>query len=172
LAFLWSFIEICIAFLLIFYNIYMYIYYFFLFLIDRGSETSSGVFRLRGTYGKTSHVSKFEITGGPTIIPPMYGSIQKFDSVVNKTATGAAGIMLKTVRSSAPKGIKKSTPVKSLNSFFDALISFSQIIVYPFKKLVLLFDRGMEIRNERETKPDDRKSLIEEYIKEYEQKKK
>ena len=45
------------------------------------------------------------------------------------------------------------------------------MLATPFKKLVLLFDRGAELRNQREAaKTEENKSLIDEYIKEYEKK--
>jgi hypothetical protein len=167
LEFLWSFIEIWIALFLIFYNAFMYVYYLFLFFIDRGTESSAGMFRIRGMPGKTSSIPKFEISRGPTTIPPQYGR-QAVASAAVKT-TGAAAPFT-SLRTSASAGIKKS-PIKVL---FASLVDFfkflARIVVAPFKKLVLLFDRGVELRKQREAEKDKSKSIIDDYIKEYEHK--
>ncbi len=175
LEFLWSFLEIWIAFFLIFYNAFMYVYYLFLFFIDRGAESSAGMFRLRGTYSGSSMMPKFEITRSPSTVPPQYGSqvvSKTAEAVVNKTA-GAAAQTLNAFRSggsAAARGMKQSR----IKDFFSVIVDFFKflggILVLPFKKLVLLFDRGKEIRNQREAGDDSSKSLIDEYIKEYEQK--
>jgi len=148
LEFLWSFLEIWIAFFLIFYNIYMYLYYLFLFLIDRGSETSAGYLHFRGSYGKVSYLSRREQSSGP-VVDHLYRPTAS-DRVLMRTR-GEAGNMLTAVRSTAPQGIKKS--------------------IFPFKKFIPLFDRGAE-REKRAAETDDSKSLIDEYIKEYEYRKK
>jgi hypothetical protein len=175
LEFIWSFLEIWIAFFLIFYNLYMYIYYLFLFLIDRGSETSAGYLRLRGSYSKASYLPKIELSSGPTAVPPLYGvtaNAGRAADPVRVKSMGRAGDMLTSVRSAAPQGIKKSIFIRFFNSLMNFFKPSAKIISLPFKKLILLFDRGMEQRKKRVTEPDDAKSLIDEYIKEYEYKKK
>lgn len=174
LEFLWSFLEIWIAFFLIFYNIFMYFYYLFLFFIDRGAESGTTMFRLRGSHSSSSNIPRFEVTKSPVTVPPMYGAGQAVTraagAVMTRTA-GAATQTLSALKSTADYGAKKS-PLKSLMSglvdFFSAL---GRMLILPFKKLVLFFDRGVELRKQREAASDKSKSLIDEYIKEYEQKK-
>jgi hypothetical protein len=170
LEFLWSFLEIWIAFFLIFYNAAMYVYYLFLFFIDRGTESSSGMFRLRGTYSKTSYMPKFEMTKSPTTIPGMYGGTARAaaDAAAAK-ASDAATQTLTSIRSAA-QGMKKSAIREFFSAVLDALKSFGSLLILPFKKLVLLFDRGANLRRQREEDSGESKSLINEYIKEYEQK--
>jgi hypothetical protein len=177
LEFLLSFLEIWIAFFLIFYNAFMYVYYLFLFFIDRGTESSTGYFRLRGTYSGSSTMPKFEMSRGPSTIPPQYGS-QKVgraaETVMAKTA-GAASQTITSVRSAGfgvARGVKKSTAKGFLSSLLDFFKYLGSIIAMPFKKLVLLFDRGAELRQQRASESEESKSLIDEYIKEYEQKRK
>lgn len=173
LEFLWSFIEIWMAFFLIFYNVFMYVYYLFLFLIDRGTESSSGMFRMRGIYTKPSSMPKFEVSRGATTVPPQYGrqAVGKVaDAVMNKTA-GAASQTFTSLRTSASAGIKKSAAKTFFSSMVDLFKSIGRIAAAPFKKLVLLFDRGAALRNQRGAEKDKSKSLIDEYIKEYEHKK-
>ncbi|MFA5519873.1 MAG: hypothetical protein WDA74_11520, partial [Spirochaetota bacterium] len=53
----WAFLDIWIAFFLIFANIFMYIYYLFLFLIDSGSEAAPpAAFSGRQKYQKSSKI--------------------------------------------------------------------------------------------------------------------
>jgi hypothetical protein len=174
--FLWSFLEIWIAFFLIFYNALMYVYYILLFFIDRGTESSTGLFSLRGTHGKVSTIPKFELTKGPSTVPGMYGSraVSAAAGTITAKTAMAASQTLASVRSAgtvASRGLKQS----AIKSFFGAVLDFfkslGRLIAAPFKKLVLMFDRGVALRNQREAESDKSKSLIDEYIKEYEQKK-
>ncbi len=173
--FLWSFLEIWIAFFLIFYNAVMYVYYLFLFFIDRGAESSAGMFKLRGTYSGTSTIPKFEITRSPSSVPPQYGSqavSKAAETVVAKTAEVATQTLnaFRSGGSPTARGMKQSRVKEFLSAVVDFFKFIGGLLALPFKKLVLLFDRGKEIRNQRETESDSSKSLIDEYIKEYEQK--
>ncbi|MBN2159472.1 MAG: hypothetical protein JW807_08760 [Spirochaetes bacterium] len=172
LEFLWSFLEIWIAFFLIFYNAFMYVYYLFLFLIDRGTESSTGYFRLRGTYSGSSAMPKFETTRGPIAIPPQYG--RAAETAMAKTAAAASKTVtsVKSAGFVAARGVKKSAIKGFFNSVVDFFRYLGELIAKPFKKLVLLFDRGAELRQHRAAQSDESKSLIDEYIKEYEQKRK
>src|SRR3990172_2501011 len=155
LEFLWSFLEIWIALFLIFYNAFMYVYYLFLFLIDRGTESGAGMFRIRGVHGKSSSMPKFEVSRGPTTVPPQYGrqAVSSAADAVIKT-TGAAAQTFTSLRTPASAGIRKSP----IGAFFSSLVDFfkflARIAVAPFKKLILLFDRGAELRRQRETEKD------------------
>jgi len=180
--FIWSFIEIWIAFFLIFYNAFMYVYYLFLFFIDRGAESSAGMFRLRGTYSGSSTIPKFEITRSPGTVPPQYGSqavtktaeavTKSAGAVASKTAEAATQTLnaFRSGGSAAARGMKSSWIKEASSAIVDFFRFVGGLMVLPFKKLVLLFDRGKEIRNQREAESDSSKSLIDEYIKEYEQK--
>ena len=121
LEFLWSFLEIWIAFFLIFYNAFMYVYYLILFFIDRGAETGAGYFRLRGTYAGTSAMPKFEMTRSPGTVPPQYGkqAVSRVAETVASTAAGAASQTFSSFRSSAARGIKKPAAKEFLSSLVD-----------------------------------------------------
>lgn len=173
--FVWSFIEIWIAFFLIFYNALMYVYYLFLFFIDRGAESSAGMFKLRGTYSGSSTMPKFEITRSPSTVPPQYGSqvvTKAAEAVASRTAEAATQTLnaFRSGGSAAARGMKSSRVREFLTAVVDFFKFVGGLLVLPFKKLVLLFDRGKDIRNQREAESDSSKSLIDEYIKEYEQK--
>ena len=174
LEFLWSFLEIWIAFFLIFYNAAMYVYYLFLFFIDRGTESSTGMFRLRGAYSKTSYMPKFEVTRVPSTVPGMYGGAARAAADAASAAaaktTETATQTLTSIRSAA-QGMKRSAVREFFSTLLDGLKALGSFILLPFKKLVLLFDRGAELRRQREEESGESKSLISEYIKEYEQKK-
>ncbi|TFH41094.1 MAG: hypothetical protein E4G96_06210 [Chrysiogenales bacterium] len=171
LEFILSFIEIWIAFFMIFYNAFMYVYYLFLFFIDRGTESSGSVFRIRGTYAGTSSIPKFELSRGSSTVPPMYGARQAVESLPKKAAD-AAMQSFSSLKSSPSRGIKKSFFRELANSMADIFQSLGRLIIAPFKKLVMLFDRGSEIRKLREEDTGKSKSLIDEYMKEYEGKRK
>lgn len=175
LEFLWSFLEIWIAFFLIFYNIAMYFYYLVLFFVDRSAESSTSMFRIRGSYSTSSNIPRFDISKAPLTVPPMYGGAAKAvtaaaGTVMNKTA-GAATQTLSSLKSTADYGAKKSFMKSILSGIIDIFRALGKALILPFKKLVLLFDRGVDLRKQREGDSDKSKSLIDEYIKEYEQKK-
>ncbi len=175
LEFAWSFIEIWLAFFMIFYNVYMYIYYFFLFLIDRGSETSAGYFRLRGTYSKVSYMPKIEITSAPRVSHPMYRATTKagtaVDSIMKKTAE-TAGVAITSLKPQVSHKVRKSFLKRFLDAFGNILIGLGRILTWPFKWFISLFGHGVESRNLIKTASGETKSLIDEYMKEYEHKKK
>src|SRR4030042_943447 len=137
LEFIWSFIEIWIAFFLIFYNAFMYVYYLFLFFIDRGAETSAGMFRIRGTYGKASYMPPFEVTKAPTTVPPMYSVSKTVGAAAEAAATRTAETAAQTltsIRSAAKEGMKRTAGKEFFNSTADFFKSLGAIIILPFKK--------------------------------------
>ena len=91
---------------------------------------------------------------------------------MTKTAEAATQTLnaFRSGGSAAARGIKQSRVKEFFSAFLDFFKFTGGLLVLPFKKLVLLFDRGKEIRNQREAESDSSKSLIDEYIKEYEQK--
>ncbi len=175
--FFFAFLEIWIAFFLIFYNIFMYIYYLTLFFIDRGTESSGSMIRWRGMRPMTTRAPTVKVSKGATTVPGMYGARKAAVSAAAKTAD-AAGATVETVRSFAKvKG--KGSFFRSVGDFFvDLFKDIGRIIAAPFKALVLFFEKIVQSRKEKETvsksgqEGGGKKSLIDEYIKEYEQKRK
>ncbi len=174
--FLFAFLEIWIAFFLIFYNIFMYIYYLFLFFIDRGTESSGSMLRWRGMRPMTTHAPSVSISRGATSVSGLYGVQKKAESAASKTAE-AAGSTVESVRSFASvKG--KGSFFRSIGDFFvDLFKGIGRVIAAPFKALILFIERIVQSRKEKASAAkagDDGagKSLIDEYIKEYEQKRK
>ncbi len=172
---LWAFLEIWIAFFLIFSNIFMYFYYLLLFLIDRGSEQGMPVIRLRKISGLPSSAPGIKISTAANPVPVMYGGA--------KAAASSAGTVLSSATATAAKALPSmkgspsgtgakvqifKTVMEALADFFTAL---SHIIVMPFKWVIGLFDRVKESR-EKEKVEEKPRSLIDEYLREYEKRKK
>ena len=169
---MWSFFEIWAAFFLVFYNIFMYIYYLILFIIDRGSEQSGPIFRFKKMPGTSLSAPTIKIPTGVNPIPAMYGGAR---AAVSSTASSAQ----QTISSLRPSGSgAKRNVFKTILEFVASLFEgIKNIIMMPFRFTAGLFDRVKSAREKERDKEKDvgsgqRKGLIDEYMKEYEHRKK
>lgn len=176
----WAFVDIWAAFFLIFINMFMYIYYFFLFIIDRGSESAppsplSG----RQKFQKKSKIPAFSITSGPNPVPAMYrvtqkaaGSAKTFTDTVDKGATAAVETVQKALPALKPSGGgSKINIVKSILDFIvDFFKAIKDIVVKPFIIIADFLSGRLKPVKESEGKSSEvgKTSLIDEYMKEYE----
>lgn len=190
----WAFVDIWVAFFLIFYNMIMYVYYLFLYAIDKGSESTPGYFR-KTRFGVSS-APRVSITDGPNPIPAMYRtSATSVKSTAVKTATttakaakaaSAAAIKTKERASSAItkttsaavdvismkpniKGKGKTPIIKTVLEFLqDFFASLWNVIKMPFKFIAKLIEPKPKATDEDKQKKQKGISLIDEYMKEYE----
>ena len=138
----WAFVDIWIAFFLIFINMFMYIYYFFLFIIDRGSESAPPApLTGRQKFQRKSKIPTVSITSGPNPIPAMYrvtqkaaGSAKTFTDSIDKGASAAVETAQKALPALKPSGGgSKINIVKSVLDFIvDFFKSVKDIVVKPF----------------------------------------
>lgn len=169
---LWAFLEIWIAFFLIFYNMLMYVYYLFLFVIDRGSESGESVFYTRRRISsKKTYIPSVEISNAPNPIPAMYGKFEDSASKAASAVSSAAG----SAASNIPRGtsgFKKSFFKSFFESLIDVLVNIKNVLKKPFILIAEFFSQRLKPVREEEKEESKTKSLIDEYMKEYEQKKK
>lgn len=168
---MWAFFEIWAAFFLVFYNIFMYIYYLILFVIDRGSEQSGPIFRFKKMPGTSLSAPSIKIPTGANPIPAMYGGAR---AAASSTASSAQ----QTISSLRPSGTgAKRNILKTVLEFFASLFEgIRTVVMAPFRFIAGLFDRAKAAREkerdkDREKGPDASKSLIDEYMKEYNRRK-
>ncbi len=175
---LWAFFDIWVAFYLIFYNFLMYIYYLLLFAIDRGAEESRYTFlfwkRIPRSISRTPEV---KISSEHNPIPAMYRStVKKTTEAVSSVAdtvsrSAAAAADLPDIRFSSKPKVKKSflkTAAEAVANFFTWL---KKVFIKPFEVIADFFTGSIKpVREEEEGEKS--KSLIDEYIREYERKKK
>ncbi len=177
---LWAFFDIWVAFYLIFYNSFMYLYYLVLFGIDRGSiESRYTVLFWKKAPRGVSRTPGVILSREPNPIPAMYRTTAKKTSqAVSATAetvsraTAAVSEVPDMVFSSGSRGKKSlfKSIGEALSNFFSAL---KRALLKPFESLANFFtDRVKPVREEGQTKEQKSKSLIDEYLKEYERKKK
>ena len=195
----WGFVEIWAAFFGIFYNFFMYIYYLFLFMIDRGSEsTSTTIIGLKKSQ-RVSKIPSVSYERTPSVVPSM--SKKKVPYEPPKPATTTVTIAPTTAKTTEPvksagsgtlpapstlASLKMSAPGKGAKkSFFKTIAEFiveylgavKNIIVKPFKFIIGLFAKKLQPVKESDAKAkssmDSSKggSLIDQYMKEYEKKK-
>jgi hypothetical protein len=167
----WAFLEIWAAFFLIFYNIFMYFYYFLLFLIDRGSEESGPIFRLRRMSSTPQSAPRISIPSGSNPVPYMYGGAKTAATAVTSAATAGKQALSSLRSTPSGSGAKPQIFKIILEAIADFFIGLKNIIVAPFKTIVTLFDR-FKATKEKAKSEEKPKSLIAEYMKEYEQRKK
>ena len=192
----WGFVDIWAAFFSIFYNIFMYIYYLFLFMIDRGSESTASSFIGIKKSQKVSKIPSVAYEGTPSVVRTMYNKPKSVtpDTAVNPTTTTPKTVTetVKSTSSDTPagttpaalgslktsysgKGAKKSF-FKTISEFIvDFAVAVKNIIVKPFKLFSQIFAKKLQPVKENEVKnvePTQGGSLIDQYLKEYEKKKK
>ncbi len=156
----WAFLDIWYHFFAIFGNLFLYIYYIFLFIIDRTTESGTNIvltsrlpkrvpFKPQKAYVKDSY----------NPIPAMYG----VKNVAEKVASSI------TPMRTAPKGTRTSI----FKTILSALRDFVELIIDLFRKPVKAIG-DFAARRMQPVKEEHHKtgSLIEEYMKEYEQKRK
>ncbi|MCL1865239.1 MAG: hypothetical protein FWF73_05450 [Spirochaetes bacterium] len=188
----WGFVEIWSAFFGIFYNVFMYIYYLFLFMIDRGSEsTGSTIIGLKKSQ-KVSKIPSVQYEPTPSVVQSMYKrKTVAASNVGTPAATPVTPAANKTTVEIVPPGTSPSklTSLKTppsgkgaKKSFFKTVGEFiaeyatavKNIIVQPFKLVGGLFAKKLQPVKEGEAKNVESKgtSLIDQYMKEYEKQKK
>ncbi|HOP61840.1 MAG TPA: hypothetical protein PK358_15110 [Spirochaetota bacterium] len=183
----WAFVDIWEAFFLIFYNAFMYVYYLFLFMIDRGSESSGPApYRARRAASKRSKIPSVSIDRSPTPIPSMYrvkaaasaaadtgkAVTSSVQAVAEKTADTVEQIMTPL----KPKGGSKKPVLKTLLEFLtDVFKTVKDFIIKPFAVIAdFLAGKLMPVKESeaRFNEAVQKRSLIDEYMKEYEKKQK
>ncbi len=183
----WGFLDIWIAFFGIFYNFFMYFYYIFLFMIDRGSESSGPALRSRRKSQKVSRIPSVSLDRTPSIIPSMYkvktvaGDTGKTisDSMVSAASKTADTVQkalspIKAPIKSTPKGSKKPFFKSILEFIVDYFVTVKEILTKPFILIAEFFAGKLTPVKENEPKNQEqgrRISLIDQYMKEYEKKK-
>lgn len=179
----WGLFDIVAAFYLIFFNIVMYFYYLFLFIIDRGSESGGpGSYKVRKSSGRfKSRIPKVTITSGPNPIPAMYRVTETAAESVSKVASTAAEstqAVKSTVKSSAA-GAKRGFIKPVLEFIADVLIAIRNIIFKPFQIIAEFFSERLKpVKDKAQASGTDStarasgSNLIDEYMKEYKKGKK
>jgi len=178
---LWAFLEIWIAFFLIFYNAIMYVYYLFLFAVDRSVESNTAIYFSRKIPKRISRTPAVTITSGPNPIPAMYGkAAARASSVASKVSAAApklSGSVLDTpstltsLRTGKSGAGAKRNIVKSLLEFFaNIFYGLKKVVTSPAKTFVTFFETRMKPVKQEEAERKS-ESLIDQYMKEYEKKK-
>jgi hypothetical protein len=172
---LWAFLEIWIAFFLIFYNAIMYVYYLFVFALDRGVESNTSMFFMRKIPKRISRTPAVLISNAPNPIPSQY--LVKAPKVSAPSVPSFSGSSLSTpatltsLRGARPGAGAKRNIVKSVLEFFaNIFYAIKRVVTSPAKTFLDFFETKMKpVRHEEPEKKSD--SLIDQYMKEYEKKK-
>jgi len=162
----WAFFDIWSAFFMIFFNLFMYVYYLILFLIDWSTESRSGFFFWKK---KISSVSRTPVIDNSIVPNPFI----KKTTTIKPLSSGISARSSFSRPSSARIGAKK-TMGKSLAAITLSIFeTFKKIILFPFTAPVSFFSRKMKpVKETASPEPTSSgKSLIDEYMREYEKKK-
>ena len=182
----WGFVDIWAAFFGIFYNIFMYIYYLFLFVIDRGSE-STGTIGIRQSQ-KLSKIPSLDFEKTPSVMPSMYTkkraqpittlAVPKTTTTAHSTSSdklsATSPTTLVPLKPSYSSGGKKSIFKTIFEFIVEYITAIKNIIVKPFKFIFGLFSKKLQPVKEGEAKNVESTQgtgLIDQYLKEYEKKK-
>ncbi|HPB82484.1 MAG TPA: hypothetical protein PK200_10655 [Spirochaetota bacterium] len=175
----WAFFEIWEAFFLIFYNIFMYFYYLILLAIDKSATESQSVFFIRKRIAKRVAFTPQKVytreTGSPASIRYGRQAASKVAATTMSVSTAAKEAVTETVSSAAekirvtPSAGKGSFRLRLLTFFDELFKSILGIVKAPFLKIVDFF--ATKLKPVRDQEQGASGSLIDEYMKEYEQKK-
>jgi hypothetical protein len=152
---------------MIFVNAWLYIYYLTLFVVDK--LTMSKIFFIRG--GSSRHAlpgSGVYKTRVVLPVHPMYGRTAAPNpaQAVAHAVQSAAAVSTKNVKSAMKKNVTKETGESLALLYTRVARSVSNF----FKRIGEFF--AGRLRPVREDTPEKKKSLIDEYMREYERKKK
>lgn len=182
----WAFLSIWQAFLGIFYNIFMYIYYLFLFFIDRGAEEPimPRMFR-QPIPERLSSTPPLKLGGADAAPIPsrMASSMQTAAESISSAASNVSSSVSDVISSAAPAqrlAASKSGGKKSIfKSIGEASVSFLEktlsVLKRPFILISEFFSAKMKPVKEDDSsssKNSVKRSLIDEYMKEYERQRK
>jgi hypothetical protein len=156
-------------------------------MIDRGSESSGPALRSRRKSQKVSRIPSVSLDRTPSIIPSMYRVktaagdtgrtiTDSIGSAASKSADTVQKVLspIKAPMKSIPKGSKKPF-FKSIFEFIvDYFVTVKEILTKPFILIAEFFAGKLTPVKENEQKNQEqgrRISLIDQYMKEYEKKK-
>jgi hypothetical protein len=163
-----AFTDIWVTFFQIFSNAYLYVYYLLLFGVDKSTQSSSGFRFWRRLPKRVAYVpSKVYTRDIHNPVPGMY-------SKQAGAATVSGGQAVKDSLSATvqkfgnrPKGVKTDRMKKILEFFAELFKTIKTFVTAPVRSVAEFIVRKM--RPVREEQPAGNKSLIDEYMREYEQ---
>jgi len=193
----WAFLDIWYHFFAIFGNLFLYIYYIFLFIIDRTTESGTNIvltsrlpkrvpFKPQKAYVKDSY----------NPIPAMYrvktvtsdagkavaSSVQSAASTASSVASSASNTISQTLKplKPAPVGTGSKMSIKSIAKdsaefLLDIFKTLKDFIIKPIKAIAEFLSTKLMPVKESDVKFNQamqKRSLIDEYLKEYEKKQK
>ena len=183
----WGFVDIWAAFFLIFYNAFMYVYYLFLFMIDRSSESGGPApYRVRRAASRRTKIPTLNLDTTPVPIPAMYRvtttaaeSGKAVISSVQNVATKTTETVQQAIKPLKPSPIgsgSKKPLIKTLLEFIaDIFKTTWDFITKPFIAIAEFLAGKLMPVKESDAKFNEaiqKRSLIDEYMKEYEKKQK
>ncbi len=168
-----AFLDIWVTFFQIFSNAYMYVYYLILFFIDKSTQSSSGFYFWRRIPKRVAYTpSKVYVKEIHNPVPGMYG--KKAAGAAAKTASASTQAVRETVSATIqkfgnrPSGVKTDRLKKILEFFRELFVSIKKFIMAPVHTVAEFIVRKM--KPPREEEPASNKRLIDEYMREYERK--
>lgn len=173
----WAFFDIWYSFFMIFYNMFLYVYYIFLFLLDMGTESQPRFLFWRRGNVRLMRTPKITIQDLPNPVSGRYGSsVVKVSSAASTTvsAVSAAVKSMPSMPSMQMKpgasGARINYTKKGLEAIEIIFTGIKKAILKPFRLIASFFETKARAEEEKGTAKS--KSLIDEYMKEYEQKRK
>ena len=171
----WAFYDIWEAFFLIFFNLFMYVYYLFIFIIDKLTESEAALFFWRTIPKRVPYKpGKVYIKDLHNPIPAAY--VRQAAVAVSQGVASAVSAAKETVAAPLTSVRKQAAGargsiVKKLMEFISTILgAVWAVISFPFRKIGNALS-GKIKPVPREEQPGS-KSLIDEYLKEYEQRRK
>lgn len=174
----WAFFDIWYQFFAIFGNLILYVYYLILFILDKLSVSSAPIFFWRKSYSrKTTLPKKAYSKNFSNPIPAMYKTsptVKAATTTVTAASESVKSAKENVVSTFKPKSGKRSSRkeskvkiifMKMMSSIGEGFRSFGSKL---YRFWVKFLDKLKPVKDDV---PAGRKSLIDDYMKEYERKK-
>lgn len=164
----WAFMDIWYQFFMIFINAWLYVYYLGMFIIDK--LTLAGLFARRAD-ARHSLPGANVAMGRPS---PMFGRIVSAPVKPAVSVAKAAVAVTQTVATpraaKVSTGARKSITKEALKGVIDIFRRIFNIIARKIQRIVEFL--SFRMRPTREESPSEKKSIIDDYMREYSKKKK
>ena len=171
----WAFYDIWEAFFLVFFNLFMYVYYLVIFIIDKLTESEASLFFWRRLPTSVPYKpGRVYIKDLHNPIPESYGrqtavAVSQGVATAVSAAKESIAAPLTSVRKQAA-GARGSILKKFLEIISSVIGAVWSAISFPFRKIGDAPSGRMKPVPREE--PAGSKSLIDEYLKEYEERRK
>ena len=169
----WAFYDIWYCFVMVFVNFFSYLYFMFLFIVDKATFSRSSLF-WRKTFDD-SGVRKITAAYSREHYNPVPGMYGKAADSAARTISAVTNAVSAPKISSPVSAIKRPEGARKnfFKEFAEGFVNFMSKLFKKFREFGEWFKKTIlsKLSPVREEEPQGRKSLVDSYMKEYQKSK-